>query len=550
MVYVPPSRRNRNNANEPKIIGEMEESPKQPDSSFSRWADLSSNEHKHDKRRNFTKGGGATSWATRDGRRYYRENEDEIFGNVKTRIQTGINFDSYENIPVEMTGRDANNIHPIERFSVDTIHELLLKNIIKVNYTTPTPIQKHSIAAIRARRDLMACAQTGSGKTAAFLLPIMTSMLYEGPPPPVQSRTRCTFPVCLVLSPTRELAIQIYNEARKFNFGTGIRTVVLYGGSEVRAQLFDLEKGCDVCVATPGRLTDLVERRKVNFTSVKYLVLDEADRMLDMGFSPQIRAIVEDNGMPTSMEGRQTVMFSATFPREIQILAKDFLRDYIYLTVGRVGSTNEFIRQRVQYAGQDQKAKYLVKLLNENSNGLVLIFVETKRRADMIEAYLLNENFLAVSIHGDRSQQDREEALRLFKTGKRPILVATDVAARGLDISNITHVINCDLPSNIDDYVHRIGRTGRAGNFGLATSFVNENNRTILKDLLALLEEANQEIPAWFQSLVVNYSHGNGRDNKKGFKTKQNNSGSNQKKHYEDKWGSNYGFQEFKDDGW
>ncbi|GBE62488.1 DEAD box polypeptide DDX3X [Babesia ovata] len=389
---------------------------------------------------------------------------------------------------------------PVEDFETG-IHELLMVNIRRVNYTRPTPIQKHSIPVIMAGRDLMACAQTGSGKTAAFLLPICTAMLRDGPPEASSYGNRIAMPVCLVLSPTRELAMQTFNEARKFIYATGIRAVVLYGGSEVRKQMFDLERGCDICVATPGRLADFIERCKVELKCVKYLVLDEADRMLDMGFAPQIRNIVNNRSMP--QVGRQTVMFSATFPKEIQQLARDFLHDYLYLAVGRVGSTNEFIRQRLLYADEEQKNRYLVKLLRENANGLVLIFVETKRRADTIEAFLLRENFMAVNIHGDRSQQDREEALRLFKTGERPILVATDVAARGLDINNITHVINCDLPTNIDDYVHRIGRTGRAGNVGIATSLVNETNRGILRDLLALLEEANQEVPQWFQKMVT-----------------------------------------------
>ncbi|UKJ88834.2 DEAD-box family RNA helicase [Theileria orientalis] len=538
-----------------------------------------------------------TSWAVRGDRRYYEEKEADVFEPLKSRMSTGINFNSYDNIPVQMTGHLSSSIKPIEEFD-NAVHPMLLANIRKVNYSKPTPIQRHSISVILEKRDLMACAQTGSGKTAAFLLPIVTCMLKTGPPRTPALNTmysnKVALPVCLVLSPTRELAVQIYTEARKFNFGTGIRTVVLYGGSEVRRQLIELERGCDICVATPGRLTDLVERRKVIFTCIKYLVLDEADRMLDMGFAPQIRAIVTHPSMPggskygdnfqpgyasaqlgagrydsTSgrhhlqsgdkdevVEERQTVMFSATFPKEIQQLAKEFLKDYIYLAVGRVGSTNEFIKQRMVYADQDQKVKYLIKLLKENTNlgGLVLIFVETKKRADLIEGYLLKENFKAVNIHGDRSQEDREKALSLFKAGVRPIMVATDVAARGLDISNITHVINCDLPTNIDDYVHRIGRTGRAGNVGIATSLVNESNRPILKDLLLLLQESNQEVPVWFKKLVTTVS---GPTNLKrvSSKNKFNTSGINKDIRTENEVSMyNYSkgktFQEFEDDWW
>ncbi|OEH80495.1 hypothetical protein cyc_06910 [Cyclospora cayetanensis] len=464
-----------------------------------------------------------TGWDVRDGRMYRPEREDDVFSPEKQQ-STGIKFDCYDKVPVELKGRGAERIIPVESFQEVgcKFSPLLMENVSRVNYNRPTPIQKNSIPTILAGRDLMACAQTGSGKTAAFLYPIIAQMLQMGPPSlPASERggtssyRRSVYPVCLVLSPTRELAMQIYQEARKFQFGTGIRTVPVYGGSQIKRQLMDLDAGCDICVATPGRLADVLERRKIRLALVRYLVLDEADRMLDMGFLPQINSIVDDFDLPPCpsgvsavagegpVQGRQTIMFSATFPREIQMLAKDFMNDYIYLAVGRVGSTNEFIRQRLLYADEDQKIKLLVNLLRESEKGLVIVFVETKKKADMIEDYLLNETFPAISIHGDRTQEEREDALRHFKSGHRPILVATDVAARGLDISNVKHVINYDLPSNIDDYVHRIGRTGRAGNLGLATSFVNEQNRPILRDLLHLLEEANQEIPSFLHPLVV-----------------------------------------------
>ncbi|KAK9173042.1 DEAD/DEAH box helicase family protein [Cryptosporidium meleagridis] len=456
-----------------------------------------------------------TGWDVRDGRSLYRDDEDKIFSKSKEH-RAGINFDAYDNIPVEMTGSDTNKIKPMQSFmELEGIHEILLDNIRRVKYERPTPVQKFSIPTVLNGRDLMACAQTGSGKTAAFLFPIVMKMLNDGPPPTPQQSSlrikRMAYPVALVLSPTRELAIQTYEESRKFCFGTGIRTNVLYGGSEVRSQIMDLDRGSDIIVATPGRLRDLIDRGKVNLKLIKFLILDEADRMLDMGFAPQIREIVEDSDMPHSLDGRQTVMFSATFPREIQQLAKDFLHNYIFLTVGRVGATSGSIVQRVVYAEEDHKPRLLVKLLLEQGEGLTVVFVEMKRRADQIEDFLIDQNFPAVSIHGDRSQQEREHALRLFRSGQRPILVATDVAARGLDIPNITHVINLDMPCNIDDYVHRIGRTGRAGNTGLATSFVNESNKPILRDLLAALEESGQDAPEWFQDMVKSCTASFGR---------------------------------------
>eukprot|EP00300_Choanocystis_sp_HF-7_P009392 c16407_g1_i3.p1 GENE.c16407_g1_i3~~c16407_g1_i3.p1 ORF type:complete len:341 (+),score=46.29 c16407_g1_i3:1110-2132(+) len=235
--------------------------------------------------------------------------------------------------------------------------------------------------------------------------------------------------------------------------------------------------------------------------------------MLDMGFEPQIRRIVEQEDMP--VEDRQTLMFSATFPKEIQRLAGDFLRDYIFIAVGRVGSSTDLITQKLIYAEESEKRDTLMTLLEEN-NGLTLVFVETKRAADALEDYLCYQKYNATSIHGDRTQREREQALQLFRTGKCPILVATDVAARGLDIPNVTHVINYDLPNYIDDYVHRIGRTGRAGKTGVATAFVNNKNRAVLRDLFETLQENGQEIPPWFNEMANTHDGRRGGGNKSG----------------------------------
>ncbi|KAF7721211.1 DEAD-box ATP-dependent RNA helicase [Apophysomyces ossiformis] len=450
--------------------------------------------------------------------------EHELFGTPdhKDASQMGINFDKYENIPVEATGRDVPQ--PIEKFTSPPIDPHLLSNIELARYTTPTPVQKYSIPLVLAERDLMACAQTGSGKTAGFLFPVLSNMFEQGPTavpvktPPGVYRPRKAYPEALILAPTRELTSQIYEEAKKFSYRSFVRPCVVYGGADIGHQLRQIDRGCDLLVATPGRLVDLIERARISLANIRYLILDEADRMLDMGFEPQIRRIVEGEDMP-GVQDRQTLMFSATFPRDIQILAKDFLKEYIFLSVGRVGATSENITQKIEYVEEEDKRSALLDILHAHfTAGLSLIFVETKRMADTLADYLLNNNFPVTLIHGDRNQREREMALEMFRTGKSPIMVATAVAARGLDIPDVTHVILYDLPSDIDDYVHRIGRTGRAGHTGLATSFFNRNNKNIARDLLGLLKEAKQEIPDWLDSIVHEsmYDRGRGRGRGRG----------------------------------
>ncbi|ESO98794.1 hypothetical protein LOTGIDRAFT_213568 [Lottia gigantea] len=449
--------------------------------------------------------GGEVDWSTPLPRN--ERLEHELFGGGNT----GINFDKYEDIPVEASGENPPT--NIENFEDASLGEIIRNNIVLSKYPKPTPVQKYAIPIVLNKRDLMACAQTGSGKTAAFLVPIL-NLLYETGPGEAheaeqrqgQGRTyvrRKQYPSALVLAPTRELASQIYDEARKFAYRSRVRPCVVYGGADIGAQMRDLDRGCHLLVATPGRLVDLMERGKVELQHCRYLMLDEADRMLDMGFEPQIRRIVEKDSMPPSGK-RQTLMFSATFPKEIQILARDFLDNYIFLAVGRVGSTSENITQKVVWVEESEKRSFLLDLINAaGPESLTLVFVETKKGADALEVFLTREGFPATSIHGDRSQREREDALRLFRSGDRPILVATAVAARGLDISNVRHVINFDLPSDIEEYVHRIGRTGRVGNLGLATSFINEKNKNIVRDLLDLLMEANQEVPSWLEAVAT-----------------------------------------------
>ncbi|KAM9803181.1 DEAD-box helicase 3 X-linked a isoform X5 [Syngnathus typhle] len=482
-------------------------------------------------------GGGNSRWAEESGREEdwskptapNERLELELFSSSNT----GINFEKYDDIPVEATGSDCPP--HIESFHDVDMGEIIMGNVALTRYDRPTPVQKYAIPIIKSKRDLMACAQTGSGKTAAFLLPVLSQIYTLGPGDALQAAKnngqengrygrRKQYPLSLVLAPTRELALQIYDEARKFAYRSRVRPCVVYGGADIGQQIRELERGCHLLVATPGRLVDMMERGKIGLDYCNYLVLDEADRMLDMGFEPQIRRIVEQDTMPPKGV-RQTMMFSATFPKEIQILARDFLEDYIFLAVGRVGSTSENITQKVVWVEDTDKRSFLLDLLNatvipneiqENGtdapekpgkDSLTLVFVETKKGADALEDFLYHEGYACTSIHGDRSQRDREEALHQFRSGRCPILVATAVAARGLDISNVKHVINFDLPSDIEEYVHRIGRTGRVGNLGLATSFFNDKNSNITKDLLDILVEAKQEVPTWLESLAYEHQH-------------------------------------------
>ncbi|KAK4404985.1 DEAD-box ATP-dependent RNA helicase 37 [Sesamum angolense] len=532
-AYVPPHLRNKTPASE-SPASSLSGPPSGNDrsryngpTSGSQWAGSRSDYG----RQGYGGGGrGSGGWGGRSGWGG-REREVNPFGNddvdadtenaFNEQENTGINFDAYEDIPVETSG--DNVPPPVNTFAEIDLGDALNLNIRRCKYVKPTPVQRHAIPISLAGRDLMACAQTGSGKTAAFCFPIISGIM-RGHIPQRPRGVRTVFPLALILSPTRELSMQKlsfpigftcrYEEARKFSYQTGVRVVVAYGGAPINQQLRELERGVDILVATPGRLVDLLERAKVSLQMIRYLALDEADRMLDMGFEPQIRKIVEQMDMPPPGE-RQTMLFSATFPKEIQRLASDFLSNYIFLAVGRVGSSTDLIVQRIEFVHESDKRSHLMDLLHaQRANGvqtkqaLTLVFVETKKGADSLEHWLCLNGFPATTIHGDRTQQERELALRSFKSGNTPILVATDVAARGLDIPHVAHVINFDLPNDIDDYVHRIGRTGRAGKTGLATAFFNENNMSLAKPLADLMKEANQEVPDWLTRFASRASYG------------------------------------------
>lgn len=438
--------------------------------------------------------------------------ENDLFGVPEEGVMSsGINFDNYDDIPVEASGEDVPDA--ITSFTAPPLDELMVENITLSRFTKPTPVQKYSVPIVANGRDLMACAQTGSGKTGGFLFPVLSECYKNGPLPTPETAGAFSFnkvyPTVLIMAPTRELVSQIFDEAKKFCYRSWVRPAVAYGGVDIGQQMRTLQRGCDLLVAAPGRLTDMLERGRVSLANVKYLILDEADRMLDMGFEPQIRHIVQECDMP-DVPDRQTLMFSATFPRNIQMLARDFLKEYVFLSVGRVGSTSANITQKVLLVEDDEKRSVILDLLSAADKSLTIVFTETKRMADYLADFLYDQGFPATAIHGNRTQYEREKALAAFKSGTAPILVATAVAARGLDIPNVQHVINYDLPTDIDDYVHRIGRTGRAGNVGIATSFFNRNNKIIVKDMISLLTEANQEVPDFLVKISRESSFGRG----------------------------------------
>jgi ATP-dependent RNA helicase DDX3X len=403
-----------------------------------------------------------------------------------------------------MSGHGSEKVQAIAHFEElwdnFELPDFLWYNIERCNYTKPTPIQRYSIPAALSGQDCMCCAQTGSGKTCAFLLPILSSLdeatatglvgIEVGAP---------AAPKALVLAPTRELCSQIHLEARKLSFDSKIRASEVYGGVEAKPQLRELALGSDIVTATPGRLTDFINRGVVTMSEVYYLVLDEADRMLDMGFEPQIREIVQRTDMPSASDGRMTLMFSATFPKEIQRLAQAFMRQYIWIGVGQVGGAVDTVEQNFVTVHPREKQRQAIQLLKDNPNDTTLIFVAMKRTAASLVDDLAYKGFNAVAIHGDMEQPEREASLSRFRSGKATFMVATDVCARGLDIPKVTHVINYDLPENIEDYVHRIGRTGRIGRNGYATSLYvtegNWNNHKILKSLMELFQKSGRDLP-------------------------------------------------------
>jgi ATP-dependent RNA helicase RhlE len=357
----------------------------------------------------------------------------------------------------------------------------ILKALSKENYTAPTPIQEQAIPPVLAGRDLFGCAQTGTGKTAAFALPII-QRLSEQQQPKANSQRRVR---SLILTPTRELALQIFENIQAYSRFTELRSTAIVGGVSQQAQERSLEQGTDIIIATPGRLIDLMNQKRVDLQHVQILVLDEADRMLDMGFIHDVKKIIAK--MPSQ---RQTLFFSATMPPEISKLVKSLLVNPVKVEVTPASSTVDRITQSVYMVDKPNKLHLLKHLLQDQTIASALVFTRTKHGADRVARGLAKMNITAQAIHGNKSQTARQTALSNFKSGATRVMVATDIAARGIDIEELSHVINFNLPNISETYVHRIGRTGRAGLSGVAISFCETEEIPYLKDIEKLIKKA------------------------------------------------------------
>ncbi|TKS68831.1 putative ATP-dependent RNA helicase DDX5 [Collichthys lucidus] len=409
---------------------------------------------------------------------------------------------------VTVKGRDCPK--PIVKFHEAAFPSYVMDVIGKQNWTEPTPIQSQGWPVALSGKDMVGIAQTGSGKTLAYLLPAIVHIQHQ---PFLEHGDG---PICLVLAPTRELAQQVQQVAAEYGRASRLKSTCIYGGAPKGPQIRDLERGVEICIATPGRLIDFLECGKTNLRRCTYLVLDEADRMLDMGFEPQIRKIVEQ-----IRPDRQTLMWSATWPKEVRQLAEDFLKDYVQINIGALQlSANHNILQIVDVCSDMEKEDKLIRLLEEimsEKENKTIIFVETKRRCDELTRRMRRDGWPAMGIHGDKSQQERDWVLNEFRYGKAPILIATDVASRGLDVEDVKFVINYDYPNSSEDYIHRIGRTARSQKTGTAYTFFTPNNMKQASDLISVLREANQAInPKLIQ--MAEDRGGRGRGGRGGYK--------------------------------
>ncbi|KAD4385176.1 hypothetical protein E3N88_25344 [Mikania micrantha] len=402
----------------------------------------------------------------------------------------------------DVTATGDNVPAPFMSFESTGFPPELLREIYAAGFASPTPIQAQTWPIALQNRDIVAIAKTGSGKTLGYLIPAFMLLRHCQNNPQLG-------PTVVVLAPTRELATQIQDEAIKFGRSVRISCTCLYGGAPKGPQLKELERGADIVVATPGRLNDILEMKKVDFRQVSLLVLDEADRMLDMGFEPQIRKIV--NEIPPR---RQTLMYTATWPKEVRKIASDLLVNPVQVNIGNADelAANKSITQYVEVVPQMEKQRRVEQILRSEERGSkIIIFCSTKKLCDQLTRSI-SRNFGASAIHGDKSQGERDWVLNQFRSGKSPILVATDVAARGLDIKDVRVVINYDFPNGVEDYVHRIGRTGRAGAKGVAYTFFSEQDWKHAPDLIKVLEGANQPVPHEVREIATRGGPGFGKD--------------------------------------
>lgn len=365
-------------------------------------------------------------------------------------------------------------------FNELNIAPAILKALSKENYTTPTPIQEQAIPAVLAGKDLLGCAQTGTGKTAAFAVPIIQLLTQQQTKSSSQRRIRS-----LILTPTRELALQIFDNMQAYGQYTNLRYCAIVGGVSQKEQERSLNRGADIVIATPGRLIDLINQKHIDLQHIEILVLDEADRMLDMGFINDVKKIIA-----TMPKKRQTLFFSATMPPEISLLVKTLLVNPVKVEITPVSSTVDRIKQSIYMVDKENKQSLLNHLLQDSSIASALVFTRTKHGADRIVRGLNKINISAQAIHGNKSQNARQSALSNFKSGVTRVLVATDIAARGIDIEELSHVINFNLPNISETYVHRIGRTGRAGLSGTAISFCEKDEIPFLKDIEKLIKKS------------------------------------------------------------
>ncbi|MFT3995083.1 MAG: DEAD/DEAH box helicase [Dysgonomonas sp.] len=355
------------------------------------------------------------------------------------------------------------------------IIEPIMKALDEKGYSTPTPIQQQAITPILDNKDILGLAQTGTGKTAAFSLPIIQQLYLNK----VSGKKREI--KALILTPTRELAIQINDCLSDYTKYTGLRHCVIYGGVKQNAQVNELQTGVDILVATPGRLLDLMNQGFINLNSIRHFVLDEADRMLDMGFIHDIKRL-----LPKLPKEKQTLLFSATMPSTIGVLSRSILRNPVKVEVTPVSSVIDTIKQYIYFVEKQEKKDLLINILKKDKKQSVLVFSRTKHGADKIARVLCKAGIGSEAIHGNKSQNARQRALSNFKSHKTRVLIATDIAARGIDVDQLELVINYDLPDVAETYVHRIGRTGRAGNEGTALTFCAQDERTLLKDIQKL----------------------------------------------------------------